>query len=66
METCTGVHHVGPELAVLIQAKYVKPFLKGHKSDYRDAKAIAESDPVGTRDYRSARVGANSRQSLRS
>jgi transposase len=24
-------------------AKYVKPFLKGHKNDYRDAEAIAEA-----------------------
>jgi transposase len=23
-------------------AQYVKPYLKGHKSDYRDAEAIAE------------------------
>src|ERR1700757_1266229 len=27
----------------LIPAKYVKPFLKGHKNDYRDAEAIAEA-----------------------
>ena len=26
----------------LIPAQYVKPFLKGHKNDYRDAEAIAE------------------------
>ena len=25
----------------LIPAQYVKPFLKGHKNDYRDAEAIA-------------------------
>jgi transposase len=24
-------------------AQYVKPFLKGHKNDYRDAEAIAEA-----------------------
>jgi transposase len=27
----------------LILAQYVKPFLKGHKNDYRDAEAIAEA-----------------------
>src|SRR4029079_1616546 len=26
-----------------IPAQYVKPFLKGHKNDYRDAEAIAEA-----------------------
>ena len=33
----------------LIPAKYVKPFLKGHKNDYRDAEAIAEAVLVGQR-----------------
>jgi transposase len=27
----------------LIPAQYVKPFLKGHKNDYRDAETIAEA-----------------------
>jgi hypothetical protein len=27
----------------LIPAQYVKPFLKGHKNDFRDAEAIAEA-----------------------
>jgi transposase len=27
----------------LIPAQYVKPFLKGHKNDYRDAEAIAKA-----------------------
>ena len=27
----------------LMPAKYIKPFLKGHKNDYRDAEAIAEA-----------------------
>src|SRR5215510_8001195 len=27
----------------LMPAQYVKPFLKGHKNDYRDAEAIAEA-----------------------
>jgi transposase len=49
MEACTGAHHVGRQLAALghdvhlLPARYVKPFLKGHKNDYRDAEAIAEA-----------------------
>lgn len=49
MEACAGAHHVGRQLAALghdvrlMPAKYVKPFLKGHKNDYRDAEAIAEA-----------------------
>jgi hypothetical protein len=47
MEACSGSHHIGRQLAALghdvrlIPAQYVKPFLKGHKNDYRDAGAIA-------------------------
>jgi transposase len=49
MEACTGSHHLSRRLmamghdARLMPAKYVKPFLKGHKNDYRDAEAIAEA-----------------------
>lgn len=49
MEACAGAHHVGRTLAALghnvrlMPAKYVKPFLKGHKNDYRDAEAITEA-----------------------
>ena len=49
METCSGAHHIGRQLAALghnvrlIPAQYVKPFLKGHKNDYRDAEVIAEA-----------------------
>src|SRR5260221_4515772 len=49
MEACAGAHHIGRKLASLghdvrlMPAKYVKPFLKGHKNDYRDAEAIAEA-----------------------
>src|SRR6266498_3640991 len=49
MESCSGSHHIGRQLAAvghdvrLIPAQYVKPFLKGHKNDYRDAEAIAEA-----------------------
>src|SRR5262245_31157993 len=49
MEACSGAHHIGQQLEALghdvrlIPAQYVKPFLKGHKNDYRDAEAIAEA-----------------------
>jgi transposase len=49
MEACSGSHHIGRQLKALghdvrlIPAQYVKPFLKGHKNDYRDAEAIAEA-----------------------
>jgi transposase len=46
---CSGAHYIARQLAALgddvrlIPAQYVKPFLKGHKNDYRDAEAIAEA-----------------------
>ena len=49
MEPCPGAHHLGRRLTALghdvrlVPAQYVKPFLKGHKNDYRDAEAIAEA-----------------------
>lgn len=49
MEACSGTHYLGRQLTALghdvrlIPAQYVKPFLKGHKNDYRDAEAIAEA-----------------------
>src|SRR6266576_1162715 len=49
IEACSGSHHIGRQLQAaghdvrLIPAQYVKPFLKGHKNDYRDAEAIAEA-----------------------
>ena len=49
MEACAGAHHLGRQLQALghdvrlLPAQYVKPFLKGHKNDYRDAEAIAEA-----------------------
>jgi hypothetical protein len=44
MEACSGAHHIGRQLEALdhdvrlISAQNVKPFLKGHKNDYRDAE----------------------------
>jgi transposase len=49
MEACCGAHHVGRRLAALghevrlIPARYVKPFVKSNKNDFRDAEAIAEA-----------------------
>ena len=49
MEACSGAHYIARQLTALghdvrlIPAQYVKPFLKGHKNDYRDAEAIAEA-----------------------
>jgi transposase len=49
MEAGAGAHHIARCLlelshdARLIPAQYVKPFLKGHKNDYRDAEAIIEA-----------------------
>ncbi len=48
MEAGAGAHHVARRLnelghdARLMPAQYVKPFLKGHKNDYRDAEAISD------------------------
>src|SRR5438105_8199050 len=48
MEACVGAHHLSRNLqalghdARLMPAKYVRPYSKGDKNDYRDADAIAE------------------------
>jgi transposase len=49
MEACVGAHHLSRRLialghdARLMPAKYVKPFVKSNKNDFRDAEAIAEA-----------------------
>ena len=49
MESCGGSHHIGRLLgekgyrAKLINAKFVKPFVKSNKNDAKDAEAIAEA-----------------------
>jgi len=49
METCVGAHHLSRTLRALghdprlMPAKYVRPYSKGQKNDYRDAEAIAEA-----------------------
>lgn len=49
MEACAGAHCWGRELekfgrtVKLIPAQFVKPYVKGNKNDYNDARAIAEA-----------------------
>jgi transposase len=49
MEACVGAHHLARKLsglghdARLMPAKYVKPYSKGQKNDFKDAEAIAEA-----------------------
>jgi Transposase len=49
MEAYTGAHHLSRKLkalghqARLMPAKYVRPYSKGQKNDFRDAEAIAEA-----------------------
>ena len=49
MEACVGAHHLSRKLkalghdARLMPAKYVRPYSKGQKHDFRDAEAIAEA-----------------------
>ena len=49
MEACVGAHHLSRKLtalghdARLMPGKYVRPYSKGQKNDYRDAEAIAEA-----------------------
>src|SRR5260221_811623 len=49
MEACVGAHHLSRRLkalghaAPLMPSKYVRPYSKGQKNDFRDAEAIAEA-----------------------
>jgi transposase len=49
MEACVGAHHLSRRFAMLghdarlMPAKYVRPYSKGQKNDFRDAEAIAEA-----------------------
>jgi len=49
MEACVGAHHLSRRLHSqghddrLMPAKYVRPYSKGQKNDFRDAEAIAEA-----------------------
>src|SRR6202047_3698317 len=47
MEACVGAHHLSRKLqslghdARLMPAKYVRPYAKGQKNDFRDGETIA-------------------------
>ncbi len=49
MEACVGAHHLSRRLktlghdARLMPAKYMRPYSKGQKNDFRDGEAIAEA-----------------------
>jgi transposase len=49
MEACVGAHQLSRKLQALghdariMPAKYVRPYSKGQKNDFRDAEAIAEA-----------------------
>jgi transposase len=49
MEACAGAHHLARRAkalghdARLMPAKYVRPYSKGQKNDFKDAEAIAEA-----------------------
>jgi transposase len=49
MEACVGAHHLSRKHKALgheprlMPAKYVRPYSKGQKNDFRDAEAIAEA-----------------------
>ena len=48
MEACVGAHHLSRKQGVrhdarLMPARYVRPYSKGQKNDFRDAEAIAEA-----------------------
>src|SRR5579859_7932434 len=49
MEACVGAHHLSRKLnslghdARLMPAKYVRPYTRRQKNDFRDAEAIAEA-----------------------
>jgi transposase len=62
MEACVGAHHLSRRLIVLgrdarlMPTQYVKPFLKGHKNDYRDAEAAAEAMQRPTMRFAAAKM----------
>jgi transposase len=55
MEACVGAHHLSRKLkafghdARLMPAKYVRPYSKRQKNDFRDAETIAEVVPEQAR-----------------
>jgi transposase len=57
MEACVGAHHLSRKLkalghdARLMPARYMRPYSKGQKNDFRDAEAIAEAVQRPTRKF---------------
>src|SRR5258705_13653653 len=55
MEAGVGAHHLSRKLkehghdARLMPAKYVRPYSKGQKNDFRDAESIAEAGKRATK-----------------
>jgi transposase len=49
MEACVGAHHLSRRLSLLVHdarlmlAKYVRPYSKGQKNDFRDAEYLRTS-----------------------
>src|SRR5579871_1492895 len=49
MEACVGAHHLSRKLSALghdarlMPAKYLRPYSKGQKNDFRDGETIAEA-----------------------
>src|ERR1700741_3897706 len=64
MEACVGAHHLSRKLqllghnARLMPAKYVRPYSKGQKNDFRDAEAIAEAVQRPTMKFVATKIGA--------
>src|SRR5262245_48074656 len=63
MEACVGAHHLSRKLQVLghrarlMPAKYVRPYSKGQKNDFRDS-FIKARQSLPARAVRASRVGA--------
>jgi transposase len=70
MEACVGAHHLSRKIkglghdARLMPAKYVRPYSKGQKNNFRDAGdrrggATADDEVRGDQDRRSARLASS-------
>src|SRR5262249_50433266 len=70
MEACVGAHHLSRKLtslghdARLMPAKYVRPYSRGQKNDFRDAEAIAggaapDDEVRRNQDRRAARLAGS-------
>ena len=66
LEAGSGSHHIARQIKPhghdvrLMPAQYVKPFLKAHKNDYRDAEAIAEAVQRPTMNFVAIKTPAQS------